>query len=198
MPTLQHVVTVPTLADLQAFAGNPGSTALLLGRVTMGDNDAAMFYWDATSTESAESTYLNVVVATGVATGRWKRTIVRTRTLPHGILAIDGKRKTFWSTANYVTDVNSKCQIYLTEDNTANGTAIFSEIWFNTSQALTLATVANDMIFSNVNALAGDLKSTTHIFARGNSQTITILGILSLGFRIVPQGTSVRFRVDGI
>lgn len=193
-----HVAIFNTLADMQAQVGNAGGAYLLLGRNSINDGQGGPFIWDATSTETESLTYLAIVKVTGVTTGRYKKAFLNQVILPHGILSFAGGLKIFNSTASYTTDSSSLCTINLTYENTSGGTAIFTDIWYNIAQPTTTASAANDIVISQVNAVGASNKTTTHIFARGNSSLISVLGLTIAGFRNAVTGTSVRFLVMGV
>lgn len=67
---LARTGTVETISDLQSFNG-PEDAVIVQGHSTAGDGGGGKFYWDATSTDTADNAL--IVQATGVTTGRWKR-----------------------------------------------------------------------------------------------------------------------------
>ncbi len=198
MSNMQHVGIFNTLADMKTTTGNAGGAYLLLGRNAINDGQGGTFVWDAASAETENLTYLAIVQATGVTTGRYKKVFLSQVILPHGILSFAGGLKVFNSTASYTTDANSTATINLTYENTSGGTPIFAEIWSNVSQPLTTAATTNDIVISQPNSVAAQNKTTTHIYARGSSALINLLGLNVLGFRGVVAGTPVRFRIEGI
>ena len=68
--SFNHVATVETISDLKAFDG-PEDSLIVQGYYATGDNGGGEFYWDATSTATANDG--TIIQATGVTTGRWIR-----------------------------------------------------------------------------------------------------------------------------
>lgn len=196
----------PNLPIYQTKNDLPGSAqdkamVFLMGVATENDNMGGLFQYSDTAADSVDDR--NVLAVPGKSTGRYIRKNAKTVVLPHGIIAFLGSLKLFFTTANYTIGSDSKCMLYLTQDNTAAGTALFSQILWNSSRAIGTAATSNDIILSQAETLPVDLKSTTHIYARGNSTTIgaTITALLNTvlpGLRAGSIGTSVQFFIVGI
>lgn len=196
---LKHIVSVDTLADLKTIKGT-NNIVINIGKNTMGDGLGALYFWDAANVEAEDTIYNNIVKATGVTTGRWKKVFQRMQNLPHGVLVINsGKKEFFCSTT---VNASSEATINLTMDNTVNGTPIFTEIWFDDSKATVNTTTSNDAVTSFKKSLSVNLKQLTHGFFRGNSTLLNLsiitTGLTVGGFRSVPQGTPVQFKIEGI
>ena len=195
-----HVISKTQLAELKATPGSVENIIITLGQNAKGDSKGALYYWDSLSTEAEDTVYYNVVQATGVTTGRWKKVFTRMQTLPHGTLVMNSGKREFFCTAT--VNASSEITINLTMDNTTNGTAIFSEIWFDDSKAIVNTTTSNDAVTSFKKSLSVNLKQLTHGFFRGNSTllnlSIVTTGLTVGGFRTVPAGTIVQFKIEGI
>lgn len=191
-----HIIGAKTLAELKTMSGSDKNPILLLGKDTIGDGFAAHYYWDDASTDPEDTMYYNVVQATGVTTGRWRKVIARVVTVPQGILVYNGGIKTLYVNATTIAD--GTATINLTMDNTTNGTAIFSNILFDDSKATVNTTTANDAVASCRRSLTNGNKQLSHLFYRGNSSTISLLGVNVLGFRQAVTGTPVTFMVTGV
>jgi hypothetical protein len=68
--TLDKVATVETISALKTFTGSEDAV-IVQGYYAAGDGGGGDFYWDSTSTETANDG--TTVQATGVTTGRWIR-----------------------------------------------------------------------------------------------------------------------------
>lgn len=196
MATAKHITSVTTLAELKTFTGYDKNPVLLLGNSSVGDGSAAHYYWDDASTETEDLTYMNIISVTGVPTGRWKKVIARIVTLPQGRLVYNGGKKELF--VDTVTGADGTATINLTMDNTTNGTAIFSQVWFDDSKATVNTTTANDAVSSCRMSLTNGNKQLKHLFFRGNSSVIGVLGVNVLSFRTAIQNTPVTFKVEGI
>lgn len=197
----QVVNVAPNLAALKASTGKPDTLTILMYRATASDGLGGTYYWDAASTEAEDATYLNVV-APATGPGRWKRIIARVTVLPQGVLVSNGGVKTLYATAT-VVGAAGQATINLTTDNTATGSALFSEIWENTSMVkppLVAATVED-----NITCICQTeaLKATTHVAVRGSKTTLpavatALLGLVITSQRYAPAGTVLRITVTGI
>ena len=99
--------------------------------------------------------------------------------------------------ASGITDSSGGIQLYLTDDGTATGNALFAEIWRNTSQCTQPATGPSTAVQSYVKALSADLKSTTHGFYKANAVTVT-LGLVYAPFAAVGAGIPAQFEITGV
>lgn len=68
---LRNLVSRDTIADLKLENGLVFNTIDVLGYYTKGDGGGGAFYWDSTSTETDNGG--TIIQATGISTGRWKR-----------------------------------------------------------------------------------------------------------------------------
>jgi len=196
---LKHIVSVDTLADLKTIKGT-NNIVINIGKLAMGDGLGALYFWDVNSLETEDTVYNNVVKATNVTTGRWKKVFQRMQALPHGTLVINSGKKEFFCSAT--VNASSEITINLTMDNTTNGTPIFTEVWFDDSKATVNTTTSNDAVTSFKKSLSANLKQLTHGFFRGNSTLLSLAivttGLTVGGFRSVPAGTVVQFKIEGI
>lgn len=193
-------VVCPNMSYLPTAAQN-NTVIYMIGLNAVGDNRGGFFYYRPDSVATVDN--MNVLGVPNNGVGRFIRANVKNVALPHGQLSYIGNLKVFFSTASYLTDANSKASINLTLENTSGGTAIFNEIWWNSSRTLSVAATTNDIVLSQVSALSADLKNTTHLFARGSSTTLgstllSIGGLIIPGLRNVTTGTPVQFMVMGI
>ena len=67
---VDRVATVETISDLKSYTG-PEDAVIVQGYNTVGDGGGGEFYWDSTSTATADDGI--TIQATGVSTGRWIR-----------------------------------------------------------------------------------------------------------------------------
>lgn len=198
---VRHVTSVANVAELKTFAGYDKNPVLILGNVSVGDGSAAHYYWDDNSTDPEDSVYLNTIAVTGITTGRWKKVIARIVTVPQGRLVYNGGKKELF--VDTVVGADGTATINLTMDNTTNGTAIFSQIWFDDSKATVNTTTPQDAVSSCRKTLTANLKQLTHLFFRGNTTTLglniaAIAGANINSQRNAAQGTPVTFKVEGI
>lgn len=191
-----HVISANTLTELKAMGGYDKNPVLLLGSTTIGDGSAAHYYWDDSSTETEDLVYMNVIKATNIATGRWKKVIARIVTVPQGRIVYNGGKKELF--VDSVVGSDGTATINLTMDNTTNGTPIFSQVWFDDSKATVNTTTANDAVSSCRKSLTNSNKQLTHLFFRGNNTALNVLGVNVLSFRTAVQNTPVTFKVEGI
>lgn len=195
MSTTKDMMQYDLLADLVAAPVTAGATAFFAGRTVIGDGQGGLYRWDASSTATEDTKFLNVVASSVSSAGRWIRVFQRARVLPHGILVMNGGVKTFF--ASGVTAADGTVSLSLTMDNTAGGEAIFTEIWSNTSIARTVSTTPGGAVQSFLVEEAANLKSTKHGFCKANVLTLA-LGLLYNPFIMVGAGVNVRTRVEGV
>ena len=211
----------PTMNDLQYFGvpasssiispndllndlrnANPSDTPVrfLVAKNAVGDNLGGFYRWDATSTASEDTQYLNVVASSLTSTGRWVRVFQKAKTYAQGVLVNNGGIRTLYAPA--VTDSNGQVAINLTDDNTLTGNNLFSEIWQVTPQQNPTVALANAPIMGSAQA-SGDLKKVTCIFHQNNSTTLgatllAIAGTVIKGLTPVPANVSVLVKIEGI
>lgn len=195
-----HIITINTIADLKLQSPSTDAVVLVMGQTTKADGRGGFYQWDSVDTTTEDTKYYNVVKVTSITTGRWKRVNVRMLELPHGNLVFNGGMKTFYTSGTL--DANGRVTINLTYENTAGGTAIFSEIWFNTCQAKPVGATDNDLINGQPETQAANLKTCTYSFGRGNTVTLNLgivtAGLNLLGLRSAATGTQVLIKVEGI
>lgn len=188
-------VVVNNLAQLKALKGAADTIVFMTSRAVMGDSQGGFFWFDEHSTEEENLTYLSIVKPTGQDTGRWKRVFDFVKVLPHGTLVTKQGIKTFY--AQGMTNANGEITLNLTLENTANGTAMFSQIWFNDSKSTVAAASPSNAVTSYVKSLSANLKTTTHGYFRANAVTIS-LGLLYAPFAAVPANVPIQFQITGI
>lgn len=70
---MRHVVSVPTLADLRTFKGEPDSVILLLGKNTVGDGLGGTYRWYSGLGGSDSPSTMETLMVTNVVNGYWKK-----------------------------------------------------------------------------------------------------------------------------
>ncbi len=186
------------LNNITALKNHPVDTDTMIfvvGKETIGDNLGGFYRWDSASTSPEEMGYANIIVSNKIATGRWLRVFQKVKNYSHGILLNNGGIKTFYATGT--TNANGEVTLNLTEENTAGGTPLFKEVWFNDSKSTMTATGPGDAVTSYVKSLSSNLKVTTHGYFKANALTIT-LGLLLAPLASVGAGINVQFRIEGI
>jgi len=196
---LKHIVSVDVLADLKTLQGT-NNIVINTGKLVMGDGGGALYFWDKNNVEPEDTVYNNIIQATGITVGRWKKVFQKIQALPHGMLFINSGKKEFFCTT--VVNASSEATINLTMDNTVSGAPIFTQILFDDSKATVNTTTSNDAVTSFKKSLSVNLKQLTHGFFRGNSTVLSLAivttGLTVGGFRSVPAGTVVQFKIEGI
>lgn len=195
----EHVISVPLITDLKAQPGNTENIVMTVGQAVKGDALGALYWFDSSDSSTAEDNINWNTVVPNNNIGRWKKVITRAIILPHGNLFMyAGKREFF---CNSVTAADGTSMINLTMDNTTNGTAIFSEVYFDSSIASVDTLTANDAVSSCRKTLSANKKQLTHLFYRGNAVTLNLgiitAGLTTAGFRSAATGTPVSFMVTG-
>lgn len=197
----KDILKVSLLADMQNAPVSADTIIFLVGKDTMGDGLGGFYRWDASATGSLDAQYLNIVPSNKSSSGRWVRIFQRARNLSHGVLVNNGGVKSFYAPST--VDANSQSLINLTEENTANGTAIFSEVWSTNGESIVNVTDPNDVVIGVRKTLSANKKQLTYYFARGNTTTLgsallNILGLVIPALRPAAVGTSVIIKVEGI
>lgn len=193
----EGIIYVENVAALKEMSVdlNRKTVVMTLGAVTEGDGLGALYSFKPSSTTAEDTINWNTVKITARTTGRFEKIFVRKIVLPHGILQINSGIKKFY--CNTVINASSEATINLTMDNTTNGVAIFNNVLWDDSKANTPITNVNDMVSSCRKSLVNSNKQLTHIFARGNSAVISVIGVNVLGLRSAAQNTPVTFIVEG-
>lgn len=194
---IRTVLTVETVAELKAIpvSADAGAIYLLVGRAAVSDGLGGFYRWNPAASDTEDATFMRTFPSDNSAMGRWERVFQRVQVLPHGILVNNGGVKTFYAPGT--TNASGEITLNLTLDNTANGTPIFTEIWFNDSKAAVTATTPANAVSSYVKNLSANLKQTTHGYFRANAVTIT-LGLLYAPFAAAPAGVGVQFKIEGV
>lgn len=185
---------VNTLADLKALQPATNQIVLMVGKTLVGDNLGGFYRWDS-SASGSDDTYVNIVVSNVASNGRWVRVFQKARSVGGGILVNNGGIKTFYISGT--TGSNGKITLNLTDDNTATGNALFSEIWSILPNPQTNAAGPADAVQSYRESMAANLKTTTYGFYKANAVTIT-LGLFLTPVASIGAGTVSQFRLDGI
>lgn len=190
---LLNIVNV--LTDLKTLAINTNSTVFMVGRNTVADGLGGFYQWDSTSVVAEDTTYLNVIQSNNITTGRWLRIFQKSKSYPQGTLVNNGGVKALYISGT--TDINGEVTINLTDDNTATGNALFTEVWVTTAQSTTTASSVSNAVQSYRKSLAVNLKTVTFGFYKANALTIT-LGLLYNPFSSIGAGTVIQFKIEGI
>lgn len=198
MPTTTFgMLTLDTIAQLRAAPVNEGQLVLVLGAATYGDGLGGFYRWVASNTATEEATpYFNVIKSNLVTTGRWVRTFQRVRILGPNVLITNGGFKTLICPST--TDANGRVTVYLTDDGTATGNALFSTIMMTSGEGTAPQTDPNNLLSGGRYSMSADMRTLVYQFARGNSSTISLLGVNILGMRAAAAGTAVAVRIDGM
>lgn len=199
MPTTFGMLTLDTISQLRTAQVSDGQLVLVLGAATYGDGLGGFYRWVAGSSATEDANpYFNVITSSVAgANGRWIRTFQRVRILGGGnILVTNGGFKTLFCSG--VTDANGRIALNLTEDGTATGTPLFATIMMTSGEGIAVQTDPNNVLIGGRYAITSDMRTLTYQFARGNSSTLSLLGITVLGMRAAATGTAVAVRIDGM
>jgi len=193
------VTRVETIALLQALPTYDKAVAFVTGKIAMGDGLGGFYYWDSASVATEDMTFLNTIASTVTTpTGRWIRLFQRARQMSNGILVYNGSVKTFLGTANTVGIPNAgDATLYLTDDGTANGNALFSQIYYHSARANQASADAANAIQSYFKSLSGNLKTLVYGNYKPNVLTL-ILNLIYNPYSAVGSGVPVQFVVHGI
>lgn len=191
------MLTLDTVNDLKAAPTQDAQLVLVLGVTAYGDGGGGFYRFDKTSTASNDTTYYNVVQPTA-GSGRWVRVFQRVRPIGAGgnIIVANGSFKMIYAPGT--TDANGRVTVYLTDDGTATGNAIFSTIMQTAGEGTANVTDPNNMLIGARYSLSADRKTLVYQFARGNSSVISLLGATILGMRTAAPGSPVVVRIDGM
>jgi len=188
-PTIGQVFN--TIADMKLQMGNNNTVVYVTGGSALSDYRGAFYVWDSTSTATEDMTSFNVIQVTGVNTGRWIRTNQSIQNLPQGTLFRIGPLKIL--AASGITNASGEFTLNATIDNTSGGTAIFSTILFNATQATSGSSNANDAVIGTVKSVTSG-KVIVYRYTKGN--TIGLLGAVSIV--LAPASIPVQCFVVGI
>lgn len=189
-------VEVDLIANLKALPIADGTVVLLVGATSLTDGLGGFYRYSMSSTAAEDTRFWNVVASTVSATGRWIRIFQRVRTVGSGYLVTNGGFKEFFMPTTL--DANGRATVYLTDDGTATGNPIFSEVWTTQGDGAAAGSTANDSVIGSKRSLSADLKTLVYQFSRGSSVTVTLLGVLVPGLTAAPAGTAVVVRVSGV
>lgn len=196
MVTTFGLLTLDTLTDLRAAPTQDGQLVLVLGALTYGDGLGGFYRWSDNITPAEDATYYNVIAATGSATGRWIRVFQRVRTVGANVLVANGSFKQLYCPG--VTDSNGRVTLYLTDDGTANGNALFSTIMQTAGEGTDAVTQPNAALVGSRYSVSVDRKTLVYQFSRGSTTTLGALGLTILGLVAAPSGANVTVRIDGM
>lgn len=197
MVTTFGMLTLDTVNDLKAAPTQDAQLVLVLGVTAYGDGGGGFYRFDKTSTAANDTSYYNVVAPTA-GSGRWVRVFQRVRPIGAGgnIIVANGSFKMIYAPGT--TDANGRVTVYLTDDGTATGNAIFSTIMQTAGEGAANVTDPNNMLIGARYSLSADRKTLVYQFARGNSSVISLLGATILGMRTAAPGSPVVVRIDGM
>lgn len=196
MASTTAALTLDTISDLRAAAVADGQLVLVLGVVVFGDGLGGFYRWNASSTAPEDTTYNNFIASNASTTGRWQRVFQRVRPAGPNLLVANGSFKTVFCPST--TDSNGRCTVYLTDDGTATGNALFSQIMETSGEGTAVVTDPNAMLMGARYSISADLTTLVYQFARGGSSVVSILGTTILGMRAAAAGSPVTVRVDGM
>lgn len=188
-PTIGQVFN--TISDLKKQVGSPNVVVYVTGGSTTQDFRGAFYVWDEASVTTEDMTYFNYIQVTGVSTGRWVRTNQSSVPLPQGMLFRIGPLKIL--SVSGVTNANGKFVMNATLDNTANGTAIFNSILFNSTTATSPSANAADAVNGSMESVSNG-KVITYKYTKGTA--IGLLGAVSVVF--APANIPVQCFVVGL
>lgn len=181
---------VNTMADLKKFKGEHNAYAYMTGKDSIADGQGGSYRYDTASTTTADN--YNVIQVTGVTKGRWIRANQTTINYTQGTIFKIGPLKIFTGMAT-IAGGNGEVLINLTNENTANGTAFFTNVLFASAMAEQASSNSNDVVIGNVKNIGAGNKTITFRFATG--ATVSVLGAASL--RVAGNGLNVRYIVLG-
>jgi hypothetical protein len=197
MPSTTAILTLDTLTALRAAPVAEGQLVLVLGVSSYGDGLGGFYRWVSTASAPEDTIYNNIVISSiSPDSGRWMRVFQRVRTVGPNTLISNGSFKTLFCPAS--TDLNGRVTIYLTDDGTATGNALFSTVMQTSGEGTAPVTDPNNMLIGSRYSMSADLKTLVYQFARGNSATLSALGANILGMRAAAISSSVSVRVDGV
>lgn len=194
------VTAADLLTNLRAMPIADNQRIFMVGKSAMGDNLGGFYRWDSSSTAAEDLTFMNVVISNLSATGRWVRIFQKAKTYAQGILVNNAGVKTMYLPGT--TDSSGNVTVNLTDDNTATGNPLFTEVWITAGMASVAAATANDVLTGS-GKVSADLKTMTYSFARGNSTTLgstllALAGLIIPGLRAANAGVAVQLKVEGI
>lgn len=197
MAAVEHVVSVENIAALKLISGNSANMVLTGCALTKGDQLGKFYMYDPISTATEDLVNYNVIMPAN-SIGRWIANYQRIQTYVHGTLVTLGAFKIFVIASTVTSGAST---VNLTVDNTTNGTAIFTEVWYASSEATVDTTTPSDIVYSGRKTLSANKKQLTHSFIRGNT-TLLNLSIITTGLtvsstRFAPDGTPVSFFIVG-
>lgn len=191
----RSIMVVYSINDLKSKPVTDSTIYYLVGKTAKGDNLGATFTWNSTSTATEDLTYLNVIAHNTGGTGRFERVNIKTIQLPHGVLTMNSGKKEFFTTNTI--NASSETLTYLTYENTATGTPIFTDLWSAMATPVINAATANDVITSCIKVISSDLKQITFKFAKGNTSVISLLGVNVISLTNATTGTSIKYKFEG-
>ncbi len=201
----KDTLRIKDLADLRSAPVSADTTALLICKTTVGDGLGGFYMWDASASGDEDTTYMNTIPSSVSTTGRWVRIFQKVRTYPQpvgvGTLVKNGGVKNLYVSS--VINSNSEVTIYLTDNGTATGNALFKEIWSTDAEVTANVASSNDVVIGCRKSVSADLKTITFAFSRGNNQTLgatllSIAGTVIPGLRGAQTGLPVLIRIDGV
>lgn len=196
MTTTTSLLTLDSLNDLRTLPVADAQLVLVLGVTGWGDGLGGFYRWSAGNTTAEDKPYYNFVGSSRSTAGRWVRVFQRVRTIGVNVLVTNGGFKTLF--ASGVTDANGRLTVYLTDDGTPAGNALFGNIMQTNGEGTAVQTDPNNIFVSGRYSLSSDLKTLVYQFARGNSSVVSLLGTTVLGMRAAAQGATVSVRIDGM
>lgn len=196
MVTTFGMLTLDTLGDLRQQPVQDGQLVLVLGATAWGDGLGGFYRWSPSAADAEDTPYYNIVASSVTGAGRWMRVFQRVKMIGTSVLVTNGGFKTLFAPA--ITDANGRVTVYLTDDGTATGTALFGNIMQTTGEGTAVQTDPNNLLSGGRYSLSADRKTLVYQFARGNSSVVSLLGVNVLGMRAAAAGATVVVRIDGM
>jgi hypothetical protein len=192
-------IMYPLLSDLRDAPVYDKAVAFLVGKLALGDGLGG-FYLFQTSASGTEDAFMNTVISNNTTTGRWVRIFQKAKTYTQGIMVNNGGVKSFYLPGT--TDSSGQTVMYLTDDNTSTGNALFTEVWQITPEQNPATAPSNPPILG-YGVMSNSLKTMTCKFSQNNTTTLggtllSIVGSVINGLAPVPSGVTVLIKVDGI
>jgi hypothetical protein len=180
---------VNTVAELKQYPGAHNAYAYMTGRDSIADGLGGNYRYDTSSTATADD--YNIVQVTGVTKGRWMRANQNTFIYTGGTVFKIGPLKIYVGATTIGS--NGETTINATTDNTTNGTAIFTNIFFATGQAISNVTTPNEIVTGMTKSISANKKQVVLKFGTGN--LVSILGAVTV--TAAPNGVQQQFLIIG-
>lgn len=196
MATSVGTLTLDTINDLREAYTAEGQLVLVLGVATYGDGLGGFYRWVGSSNAVEDTAFYNVIASNVTTPGRWIRVFQRVRQIGGNTLVSNGSFKMLFAPG--VADSNGRVTVYLTDDGTATGNALFTTIMQTTGEGTAAVSDPNNVLIGARYSMSSDLKTLVYQFARGNSTVLSVLGTNVIGMRSAATGAPVSVRIEGV